>query len=87
MAIVFDPDKDLANIAKHGVSLALGEKLEVVASIIDTRQDYGELRKIAFGTIDGDHYTLVYTLRDDQVRAISLRRCHKKEFLRYVPRG
>lgn len=84
MAIAFDPAKDAANIAKHGVSLALASELEVLAVVEDGRRDYGEVRKRAFGVIDGVFYSPAYTLRDGQVRAISLRRAHQKEIDRYV---
>ncbi|WP_339873663.1 BrnT family toxin [uncultured Brevundimonas sp.] len=84
MAIAFDPAKDAANIAKHGVSLALAGELEVLAVVEDDRRDYGEVRKRAFGVIDGVFFSLAYTLRDGQVRAISLRRAHQKEIDRYV---
>lgn len=82
--IDFDDVKDLANLAKHGVSLARAAELEIEASIRDTRRDYGEPRFLAFGRIDGQPYSLAYTVRDGRVRAISLRRAHQKEYLRYV---
>lgn len=84
MRIVFDPAKDEANRAKHGVSLARAADLEILSVIPDDRQDYGELRTRAFGAIDGEAYCLVFTVRDGLVRAISLRRAHLKEYRRYV---
>jgi len=82
--IDFDEAKDLANLAKHGVSLARASELEIEARIRDTRRDYGEPRFLAFGRIDGQPYCLAYTVRAGRVRAISLRRAHQKEYLRYV---
>lgn len=84
MKIVFDPAKDEVNLAKHGVSLARAVDLEIVAVAPDDRRDYGEPRTRAFGVIDGEAYCLVFTVRDGQVRAISLRRAHMKEYRRYV---
>lgn len=84
MRIVFDPAKDEANLAKHGVSLAHAADLEIVAVAPDDRRDYGEPRTRAFGVIDGEYYCLVFTVRDGEVRAISLRRAHLKEYRRYV---
>lgn len=84
MTIEFDPDKDEANIAKHGVSLALAADLEIFAVVDDDRRDYGEVRKRAFGVIDDVYYSLAYTLRGRNIRAISLRRAHEKEIRRYV---
>ena len=44
MPIEFDTEKDRANIAKHGISLARAADLEVLAFIEDERRDYGEAR-------------------------------------------
>jgi uncharacterized protein len=85
MDIDFDPAKDAANIAKHGVSLARAVDLDMLAVEPDTRFDYGEARFRAWGLIDGEAYCLAFTTRDDRVRAISLRRAHDKEIKRYVP--
>jgi len=49
MLIEFDPAKDEANIAKHGVSLARAADLEILAFIEDDRTDYGEVRYRAWG--------------------------------------
>jgi uncharacterized protein len=42
--IVFDPEKDAANIVKHGVSLGQAETMFVDDALIeiDDRRDYGE---------------------------------------------
>lgn len=85
MDIEFDPAKDAANIAKHGVSLARAADLEIEAVVEDDRADYGETRVRAFGLIDGLPHCLVFTVRDGKVRAISLRRAHLKEYQRHAP--
>ncbi len=85
MTIEFDPDKDAANIAKHGVSLSRAGDLEILAFIEDDRSEYGETRFRAWGLIEGRYHCLVFTHRNGRVRAISLRRAHKKEIDRYVP--
>lgn len=84
MQIEFDPAKDEANIAKHGVSLARAADLEILAFIEDDRNDYGETRYRAWGMIDGKAHCLVFTDRNGTIRAISLRRAHKKEMDRYA---
>jgi len=85
MKISFDPAKDEINIAKHGISLERAGDLEILSFIEDTRNDYGETRYRAWGLIDGHAHCLVFTDRDGTLRAISLRRAHKKEMDRYVP--
>lgn len=84
MAIEFDPNKDAANIEKHGISLARAADFEAVAVLVDDRHEYAETRFRAFGYIDGVAHCLAYTMRGDNVRAISLRRAHQKEMDRYV---
>lgn len=84
MNVEFDPAKDRANLAKHGVSLARAADWEFVAVITEERVDYGEPRFIAFGLLDSLPHCLAFAVRGGAVRAISPRRAHKKEFDRYV---
>lgn len=84
MEIEFDPEKDAANLAKHGISLAEAIKLEILTFSADDRFDYGEVRYRAFGFIDGAGYCLAFMEREGKLRAISLRRAHAKEMRRHV---
>jgi len=49
MQFEFDPAKDAANQAKHGISLALAGELNWEAALVwvDDHFEYGELRVIA----------------------------------------
>jgi len=71
-------------MAKHGVSLGRAADMEIALVLVDDRIDYGETRYRAFGLIDDEAYCLVFTIRDDAVRVISLRRAGEKEMQRYV---
>ena len=82
MNVEFDPDKDAANIAKHGVSLARAADLEVLAYVEDRR--FAEPRFRLYGEIDGEAYCLAGTDRDGVIRVIGLRRAHAKEMRRHV---
>ncbi|TMV68375.1 BrnT family toxin [Thioclava sp. BHET1] len=84
MQIEFDAAKDVINTDKHGISLSRAIDLEILAFIEDDRNDYGETRYRAWGLIDGKAYCLAFTDRNGTLRAISLRRAHKKEMDRYV---
>jgi uncharacterized DUF497 family protein len=79
--VAFDPDKDTRNIAKHGISLARAEDMDMAAALVrkDDRFDYGETRYIAFGEIEDELHCLIFTFRGRGVRAISLRKANKKE--------
>lgn len=82
MDIEFDPAKDAANVAKHGVSLARAADLVPFVFVEDDR--FEEPRYRAYGLIDDVPHCLVATDRENKVRAISLRRAHVKEMRRYV---
>jgi len=84
MEIEFDDDKNATNLAKHRISLARAAELEILRFIEDERNEYGEVRYRTWGLIDGKPHCLAFTWRDGRLRAISLRRAHKKEFDRYV---
>lgn len=84
MMIEYDPAKDEANRRKHGISLERACDLEILAFLEDDRNAYGEIRYRAWGLIDEQPHCLAFTHRDGRVRAISLRRAHRKEFERYV---
>lgn len=83
---MFDSDKDRANRAKHGVSLALAEVLFLgpIVAMTDDRFDYGEVRQIAFGFINRRLFACVYVDRPEERRVISLRKANQREVLRYA---
>ena len=80
----FDPAKEAINLSKHGVSLARWIDLDVLAVIRDDRFDYGEQRYRAYGLIEGVAHCLVFTIRNERYRPISLRRVHAREMRRYA---
>ncbi len=83
MKVEFDPIKDQANIAKHGLSLAAatGFDWDTALEREDDRFDYGEHRFVALGLLGHRVHVLVFTegSRDDAVRVISLRLAEKYE--------
>ena len=83
--IEFDPAKNEANIAKHGVDMASGEQFEFDTALVtvDTRQSYGEIRHVATGYIKGRLHVLVFTKRGPNVRMISLRKANRREEREY----
>jgi hypothetical protein len=84
METSFDPAKDAANIAKHGLSLADFTGFDAEPHVVeDDRFDYGEQRFIALGRIDGAPHCIVFTMRETAIRLISFRRAHEKELRRY----
>ena len=86
MKIDFDPHKDSLNLAAHGVSLAMAERLEwdLMRCREDDREDYGELRLQCFAPIGDSLYYVVCVEEDDQYRIISLRKATKPEVKSYA---
>ena len=90
MNVTFDPAKDAANKAKHGVSLADAEAFEWGSAEVwpDTRRDYGEPRMVALGYIGLRIMYVVYVDRPPEQpterRIISLRKANTREVKRYA---
>lgn len=82
--IVFDPEKDALNLARHGLSLADFTGFDEEATVrVDDRRDYGETRFVALGRIGGAPHAVVFTWRGDTMRLISFRRAREKELRRH----
>jgi hypothetical protein len=86
MSYEFDPVKVESNLDKHGVSLADADGFEWETAVVreDTRKQYPEQRFEAKGLIGERLYVMVYCLRADAVRVISLRKANPREVNRYV---
>ena len=90
MNVTFDPVKDAANVAKHGVSLTEAAGFEWGAAVVwpDTRRDYGEPRMVALGYIGLRIMSVVFVDRPPEQpterRIISLRKANTREVKRYA---
>lgn len=86
MVIDFDPNKNAANLCKHGIALADSVNLEWDDAVIwqDTRHDDGKARKCAIAYIGARLDCVVYVDRADTRRIISLRKANLKEVKRYA---
>ena len=85
MEIEFDPAKDEINQLKHGMSLADAGLFDFEQALVpvDDRKEYGETRYIAYGPIGARLHCLVFVLRGDRMRALSLRRANSREVRDY----
>lgn len=82
----FDPAKDDSNFDKHGLSLADAEGFEWETAVVreDIRTQYAEQRFEATGYIGQRLHVMIYCLRGDTVRIISLRKANYREEKRYA---
>lgn len=81
MEFEWDPAKNAANIAKHGVSFADAKVIfdGLVLETVDDRRDYGETRIAVLGYLADTLLYVVYTMRGGNRRLISARRANRDE--------
>ena len=89
MIFEWDEAKRAANLAKHGVDFEAVRAFdwETATQSLDRRRNYGEARWRAYGLIGVRLYVLVFTLRGEQVRIISLRKANVLEVAEYEAQG
>jgi uncharacterized DUF497 family protein len=86
----YDVRKDAANRAKHGCSLAFGDRIfDDPAHLIipSIRPQDGEERYKVIGMVEGRLHTVVFVWRDGSPRFISVRRSNSGEEKAYRPQG
>lgn len=83
MDFEWDNAKALRNHATHGVLFDATALVLLNHPVVrlDARKDYGEVRKVAIGTVAGSEVILivVFTERDGTHRIISARKANKRE--------
>lgn len=86
----FDPAKSRSNLDKHGIdfleaqNLWLDERLLVVPARLVAGH---EPRWLAIGLIGGKYWSAIFTLREANVRIISVRRARQEEVRLYDDEG
>ena len=82
----FDPAKNALNSVGHGVALAAVFDFEWDHAVIDEdqRKNYREVRYRAIGQVKGRVHVLVFAIRSDVFRIISLRKANRREERYYV---
>jgi uncharacterized DUF497 family protein len=82
----WDDAKAAANLARHGVSFEAARRAFDDPHTIgraDSREDYGEERYILLGMANDRLLHVTYTLREERIRIISVRRAEPHERRRY----
>lgn len=82
MKLEYNPTKDAANIAKHGISLAdamLVYNAPNKLTLESIRNSENRFMDVALVEVAGVVLVLVYVVRGNTVRAISLRRASQIE--------
>lgn len=80
MRFEFDPDKSVANKAKHGIDFVEAQRLwDDETAIFGSARDGDEPRFMAIGRIDGRFWSAICAWRGDVIRIISVRRSRNTE--------
>jgi uncharacterized DUF497 family protein len=81
MRFEWDEAKRLSNLRRHGFDFVDVERIFVgnAVTILDDRFDYGEIRFITLGMLDGRVVAITHTETDEVTRIISFRKASKNE--------
>ena len=82
MEFEWDDDKEAENVRKHDVPFAFAARVFINPlrrTKEDDRFEYGEVRSVTAGEIDGTLYVVVHTDRDGTIRIISARPATRQE--------
>lgn len=79
MEIEFDSDKNQRNIEIRGIDFSIAVDFDFDNALEVDQVVSGELRHFALGFIGNRLHALVYTMRGETIRVISLRKANKRE--------
>ena len=81
MRITFDPAKRAKTLADRGLDFADAAKVfaGITLEVEDTRKDYGEMRIICFGHLEGRIVVVGYTPRGTGRHVFSMRKANERE--------
>ena len=85
MKFEWDEEKRLSNLRKHGFDFVDADKIFTpdALTILDDRFDYGEIRFITFGLLNGETVAVAHTEEEEFIRIISIRKAEKDEEVEY----
>ena len=85
MRIDFDPAKSERNRKERGLPCNRAADFDFAHALLaaDERKDYGEVRYVALGLLDGRLHVLCFTETQEGIRVISLRKANAREVARY----
>lgn len=87
MRVTYDPKKRATTLTERGLDF---EDAEIVfggtsVEIEDLRRDYGEVRIICFGELEGRVVVIGYTPRGADRHVFSMRKANEREQARIAP--
>jgi uncharacterized protein len=81
MEISYDPEKRAKALAERGLDFenAVYVFAGPTIDVLDDRRDYGEVRWVTYGLLEGRMVALVWTPRGDARHIISMRKANERE--------
>ncbi|PWB81987.1 MAG: hypothetical protein C3F08_00780 [Candidatus Methylomirabilota bacterium] len=85
MRYEWDEAKRQSNIEKYGIDFIGIEEVFAgeIVTVLDDRFDYGEIRYVTVGLLNGRVVVIAHTETDDVIRIISVRKATKNETINY----
>lgn len=83
--ISYDPQKRADTLERRGLDFEDASRVFAGPTVdfVDDRRDYGEVRWITFGKLDGRLMVVVWTNRNDARHIISMRKANEREKEKY----
>ena len=82
MRFLYDPEKRLGNLRKHGYDFDDAKQViesDQTVTFEDCRFDYGEQRFVTLGMLRGNVVVIITAETEDEIRLISMRRAERHE--------
>ena len=85
MDITYDAEKRALTLEKRGLDFedAVHVFAGTTIDAVDDRENYGEVRWLSFGLLDGRMVAVVWTPRGEARHIISMRKANERERKRY----
>jgi hypothetical protein len=87
MGIAYDPDKRARTLRERGLDFedALIVFAGLTVEVEDTRKDYGKIRMLCYGKLEGRLVVVGYTPRGADRHIFSMRKANRREQVRLAP--
>jgi len=87
MSITYDPDKRARTLQERGLDFADAPIVfaGLTVEVEDRRKDYGEVRMICYGKLEGRLVVIGYTPRGADRHIFSMRKANRREQDRLAP--
>jgi uncharacterized DUF497 family protein len=87
MQVTYDPDKRETTLQERGLDFDDAKIVfaGVTLEVEDTRKDYGEVRMICYGLLEGRMVVIGYTPRGADRHVFSMRKANDREQTRIAP--